>query len=113
MKKGNEGSLERLVAFGLTAGSFGFLTVAYFYGKEIATLPAYHHQGGQGFALNAPLMMYGAAGLPLCFFGSLFLIGLIWRKWREVFRFPNPLTLLFLLPGLLVSARIVQVLTMG
>jgi hypothetical protein len=113
MKKRSEGSFERLVAFGFSAASIGFFTVAYFYGKEISTLPSDRFQGGQGFALNAPLMMHGASSLLLCFFGAIFLIDSIWRKWKEILRFPNPITLLFLLPGLLISARIVQVLIMG
>ena len=46
MKKRKEGSFERLVAFGFSAASVGFFTVAYFYGREISTLPSDRFQGG-------------------------------------------------------------------
>jgi len=113
MNEGKESSSGRLIAFGLSAVSIGFFAVAYFYGREIATLPADRHQGGQGMALNAPLMMYGAASLPFCYLGLLFLIASFWGKWKEIIRFPNPITLAFLLPGLLISASIVQMLISG
>jgi len=113
MKNKGDSQLGRLLAFALSAVSIGFCIVAYFYGKEIATLPADRHQGGQGFALNAPLMMYGAASLPFCYIGLLFLIAAIWRKWKEILRFPNPITFVFLLPGLLITASIIQMVISG
>jgi len=113
MKKEKEGSLGRLIAFGLSAVSLGFFAIAYFYGKEIATLPADRHQGGQGFALNAPLMIYGAASLPFCYLGLLFFVASIWGRWKEIIRFPNPITFAFLLPGLLISASIILMLAPG
>ena len=113
MKTGKENTSGRLIAFGLSAVAFGFFVVAYFYGREIATVPADRHQGGQGFALNAPLMMYGAASLLFCYLGLLFLIVSIWGKCKEIIRFPNPITIVFLLPGLLISASILQMLLQG
>ncbi|WPJ95403.1 hypothetical protein SH580_18445 [Coraliomargarita algicola] len=112
IEEGNS-QLGRLLAFGLSAASIGFASIAYFYGKEIATLPADRFEGGHGFSLNAPLMMYGAASLPFCYIGLLFLIAAVWGKWKEIIRFPNLITLVFLLPGILISASIVLMLIKG
>lgn len=100
--------LGRLLAFGLSAASFGFLCVAFFYGREIIDMPQKHFQGGQGMALNAPIILCGMCGLPLCYSGTIFLLSSTGRKWKEVKRFPNPLTLVFLTPGALVSALLLK-----
>lgn len=112
MEEGNS-QLGRLLAFGLSAASIGFASIAYFYGKEIATLPVDRFEGGQGFSLNAPLMMYGAASLPFCYLSILFLFASIWGKWKEIVRFPNLITVLFLLPGVLITVSIIQMLAFG
>lgn len=112
MEEGNR-QLVRILAFGLSAASIGFASIAYFYGIEIATLPVDRFEGGQGFSLNAPLMMYGAASLPFCYISFLALIASIWGKWSEIMRFPNLITVTFLLPGMLITASIFQMVTFG
>lgn len=106
-------SAIRLIAFGLSAVSIGFVSVAYFIGRAIANIPDERLQGGQGFALHSPIMLYGAASLPFCYLGLIFLFLSIRGGWKNLLRFPNLITGLFLLPGVLITAIVIQVILTG
>lgn len=83
----------------MAATSFGFAVVAMAYGIEIGKLPADRFQGGHGFALNGPFMMYGAGCLFFALLGTLHFVTVVGFRWRRLLLFPNFLTAFMLLPG--------------
>jgi len=102
--QGQSRQLGRFIAFGCSAISFGLISYAFIYGRFFAE----RGEGGGGFAMNSPIMLYVLGSLPFCYLGAMFLIASLWKNWGNIKRFPTPLTLLFLTPGLLITLTIAK-----
>lgn len=99
--------LLRCVCLAVAGVSFGACAATYAAYRVIVTLPPERFEGGPGLALNAPIMLYGFCGAVTALIGVFLLVVFNDARWQSLARFPNPLTILLLLPGLWFALRTV------
>jgi hypothetical protein len=94
-------SVQRLVLFALGALSGGCLLMAQALSAEGAYLML-RLKSPHGGDVMAVAMRFGTAGLISFLVAVVFLIVLHHKRWKQALRFPTPLTVVTLLPGVYV-----------
>lgn len=97
-----DGNLISWAGLLFAGSSFYFIALVFAYALEIRKLPADRFEGGPGFALSGPVMLYGAVGIFCGLVAAFLLLIALLQYGRKSARAPN-----FILGILLVPASYV------